>query len=141
MRLIAPPRIVRYNRRTELVMEAHESMKPVYSSSGEWVALDHEGNLYDTLGEWIGRMQGQDVYTIDGEYAGFASGDGRILRKRVRMQRQRHTVSSPPPKIRPPAYAPLAPLFRELPWNVIDVFEEEPQVFTYVSDLRPDWGD
>jgi len=34
---------------------------------------------------------------------------------------------------------PLAPLFAEQPWNLVDVFEEASEVFKYISDLRPDW--
>ncbi len=36
---------------------------------------------------------------------------------------------------------PLAYLFAELPWNLVNVFEEEPEVFKYVSELRPNWED
>jgi len=74
-------------------------------------------------------------------YAGFLSDDGRILRKRVRSQRPLRPVPPAPPKIRPPATMPLAYLFAELPWNLVNVFEEEPEVFKYVSELRPNWED
>jgi len=114
-------------------------MRPIYSTNGEWVALLHEGNLYDTRGEWIGWLQGKEVYTRDGIYAGVLWDDGRIVCERVRPRRPRIPVPRAPLKIRPPAIVPLAPLFAELPWRMIDVFEEEPEVFTYVSDLRPDW--
>ena len=114
-------------------------MKPIYSTNGEWVALLREGRLYDTRGDWIGWLEGRDVYTRDGEYAGFLSDDGRILRERVRRQRPRRPAPPTPPRIRPPAKVPLAPLFAEQPWNLVDVFEEAPEVFKYISDLRPDW--
>lgn len=114
-------------------------MQPIYSTNGEWVALLQEGRLYDTLGELIAWLDGRDVYTCDGMYAGFLSDDRRILRERIRRQRPLRPVPPAPPKIRPPASVPLAPLFSELPWNLVDVFEEEPEVFKYVSDLRPDW--
>jgi len=114
-------------------------MQPIYSTNGEWVALLHEGRLYDTRGELIAWLDGKDVYTCDGMYVGFLSDDRRILRERIRQQRPLRPVPPAPPKIRPPASVPLAPLFSELPWNLVDVFEEEPEVFKYVSDLRPDW--
>ncbi|MBL7064271.1 MAG: hypothetical protein ISS49_08730 [Anaerolineae bacterium] len=114
-------------------------MKPIYSTNGEWVALIREGHLYDTRGDWIGWLEGRDIYTRDGEYAGFLSHDGRILHERVRRQRPRRPAPPTPPRIRPPSKVPLAPLFAEQPWNLVDVFEEAPEVFKYISDLRPDW--
>ena len=116
-------------------------MKPIYSTAGEWVALldENAGYLYDTLGECIAWLDGKEVYTRDGEYVGFLSDDGRVLRERIRRQRPLRPVPGAPPKIRPPASVPLAPLFAELPWNQVDVFEEEPEIFKYISELRPDW--
>ncbi|MFQ6100551.1 MAG: 4-fold beta flower protein [Anaerolineae bacterium] len=114
-------------------------MRPIYSTNGEWVALLHEGYLYDTLGEWIAWLDSKEVYSRDGEYVGFLSDDWRILRERIRKQRPFRPAPPAPPKIRPPAKVSLAPLFAELPWNLVDVFEEEPEIFKYVSELRPDW--
>jgi len=114
-------------------------MQPIYSTNGAWVALLHESCLYDTRGEWIAWLDGKEVYTCDGVYAGFLSDDRRVLRERVRRRRPLCPVPLVSPKIRPPASVPLAPLFAELPWKLEDVFEEEPGVFKYVSDLRPDW--
>jgi len=116
-------------------------MKPIYSTNGEWVALLQEGHLYDTRGEWIGWLDGRDIYTRDGEYVGFLSDDGRVLRERIRRQRPLRPVPPAPPKIRPPATVPLPPMFAELPWKLVDVFEEEPDIFRYISELRPDWED
>lgn len=116
-------------------------MKHIYSTAGDWVALldDNRQHLYDTRGEWIAWLNGKEVYTRDGMYAGFLSDDGRVLRERIRKQRPLRPVPVAPTKIRPPASAPLPPYFAELPWNQVDVFEEEPEVFKYVSELRPDW--
>lgn len=116
-------------------------VQPIYSTNGEWVALLHEGNLYDTYGEWVGWIEGKDVYTRDGEYAGVLAGDGRILCERVRRQRPLRPVPPAPPKIRPPSRVPLAPFFAEIAWNQVDVFEEQPELFQRISDLRPDWED
>ena len=114
-------------------------MRPIYSTPGDWVALLDQGHLYDTRGEWIGWLHGNEIYTRDGIYAGMLAGDGRVLRERIRPQRPRRPAPTARRKVRPPATVPLAPLFAELPWRIIDVFEEEPEVFKYISDLRPDW--
>ena len=115
--------------------------KPIYATNGEWVALLQGGHLYDTYGEWVGWLDGTSVYTRDGEYAGFLSEDGRILCERVRRQRRLRSAPPAPAKIRPPARVPLAPLFAELPWRLVDVFDEEPDLFSHISELRPDWED
>ena len=116
-------------------------MKYIYSTAGDWVALldEGQGHIYDPGGEWIAWLDGKEIYTLDGVYAGFLSNDGRVLRERIRKQRPLQAAPRPSSKIRPPASAPLAPLFAELPWNQVDVFEEEPEVFRFVSELRPDW--
>jgi hypothetical protein len=101
-----------------------------------------EGNyLYDTYGEWAGWVEGKDAYTRDGEYAGFLSNDGRLLRERVRRRRAIRPAPPPPPKLKPPSKVPLAPMFSELPWNQVDVFEENPDFFRHISELKPDWED
>jgi hypothetical protein len=114
-------------------------MKPIYSTSGEWVALLEGKYLHDTYGEWVGWLDGRDVYTRDGEYAGFLSSDGRILRERVRRGRGVRAAPPAPPKIKIPAKVPLSPMFSELPWKLVDVFEENPELFRHISELRPDW--
>lgn len=114
-------------------------MRPIYATNGEWVAFVHGGFLYDTCGEWVGWLEGRDVYTRDGEYVGVVSEDGRILRKRVRWRRPLRTPPPAPTKVRPPAMVPLAPMFAELPWGVVDVFMEDPDIFRHISELKPDW--
>jgi len=116
-------------------------MKPIYCTNGEWVALVKGMYIYDTRGEWIAWLDGKDVYTHDGFYAGFLSDDNRILRHRIRKNRQRRVCPEAPARLRPPASVALAPLFAELPWHIIDCFAEEPEVFTHISDLHPDWGE
>jgi hypothetical protein len=37
-----------------------------------------------------------------------------------------------------PSHFPLAPLFKQLPFSILDVFEAFPERFRFVSDLRPD---
>ena len=114
-------------------------MKPIYSTSGDWVALLEHIYIYDTLGEWIAWLDGKDVFNRDGAYVGYLSDDGRVLRPRVRVRPPLRTAPQIPFKVRPPSSVPLAPMFSELPWNIVDVFEEEPEVFKFVSEQRPDW--
>jgi hypothetical protein len=118
-------------------------VKYIYSTAGDWVALldDDEKYLYDTRGECIAWLDGKEVYTLDGMYAGMLSQDGRIVRERVRRQRPLRPVPPIPPRIKTRARAPLPPYFAELPWNQVDVFDKDPDVFRYVSELRPDWED
>lgn len=116
-------------------------MQVIYATNGEWVALVDQGNLYDTMGEWIGWLDGKDVYTRDGEYAGYLSNDRRILGERIRKQLPLRPAPPAPPKIRPPASVPLPPMFSELPWHLVDVFDERPETFKFVSEVRPDWED
>ncbi len=105
------------------------------------MAILFEGSLFDTLGEWIGWLDGDDVYALDGEYVGYLSEDGRLLRPRVLPYRQRRRPPLQQPRFQPPAGVPLPPLFRELSFDTVDVFEESPAVFGLVSDLRPDAGE
>jgi hypothetical protein len=116
-------------------------MRPIYASNGEWVALLAAPYLFDTCGEWIGWLVDREVYSLDGLYVGQLTQDGRIVRPRVRPSRPQRPRPPAPPRVHPPATVPLAPMFAELPWRLLDVFEEEPEVFRFVSDLRPDWED
>ncbi len=112
---------------------------PIYRSDGEWIALLQGHYLYDTRGDWIGLLEGQDVFSRDGEYVGYLSDDRRILRRRIRQQRPLRTPPPVPPPVQVPSKVPLAPLFAELPWQIVDLFEEDPHIFDFISDLRPDW--
>jgi hypothetical protein len=116
-------------------------MKPIYTTNGEWVAMLEGSYLYDTYGEWVGWLDGKDIYTRDGEYAGFLSTDARILRDRIRRQRQIRPAPPVAPKIKIPSKVPLAPMFSELPWNLVDIFDEDPDIFKHISELKPDWED
>lgn len=113
----------------------------IYRSDGEWVAVLYEGNLFDTRGDWIGWLDGQDVYTLGGEYAGYVSRDGRVLRRRVLPYVKRRRVPEREPVYKHPKSIPLPPLFAELGYETIDVFEFDPNMFVLISDLRPDAGE
>ncbi len=115
-------------------------MEPIYRSDGQVVALVHRGNLHNVDGEWIGFLLGAEVYGATGEYIGYLSDDRRLLRSRRPPQQLPVTPpESWPPRLRGiPERFPLARLFRQLPFGLIDVFEEFPDRFKYVSELRPD---
>ncbi len=115
--------------------------KPIYRTNGMWVALVQAGHLYDTTGEWIGWLDGDDVYTIEGNYAGYISQDGRLLRQRVSRDRKSRRPSTQQPRIQPPHTVPLAPLFAELDFSTIGVFEEHPDIFGLPNERRPGSGE
>jgi len=115
-------------------------MKPIYRSDGVVAALVHHGHLYNADGDWIGFLQGPEVYDVTGNYLGYLSSDQRLLRKRSAPHRER---ISPPSTKMPrlqgvPAHLPLPPLFSQLGYGTIDIFEEYPDKFGFVSDLKPD---
>ena len=114
-------------------------MEPIYRTDGAWVGVFTEGHVFSREADWVGFVIGRQVFDPAGEYLGFLSDDRRLLRKRV--------LSDPPPKREPPdepvrpripASMPLAPLLRELPYHIIDVFEEYEEQLMYISETRPD---
>ena len=117
-------------------------MKPffVYNTSGDWVATRAGEHLWDPTGQWVGWVEGNDVYKRDGEWIGELSRDGRILRKRTAVHRPLRTdIPSPPNKPDDlPGRAPPPPLISELTFSIVDVTEEDPELFKRISDLRPD---
>jgi hypothetical protein len=115
--------------------------KPVYRTDGQWMAVLYEGNLFDTMGEWVGWLDGNDVYTLDGEYIGFMSGDGRLLRQRVLPYHKRRNPPTQTPPFKPLQTVPLPPMFPELDFSIVDVFEEQPNILALIHELRPDAGE
>ncbi len=113
----------------------------IYRTSGDWMATLYEGNLFDPDGEWVAWLDGDDVYTLDGEYVGYISRDGRLLRKRVLPYRKHRRPPTRRPPFKAPKTIPLPPMFAELPYDTIDVFEENPDLFATISELRPDAGE
>jgi hypothetical protein len=114
-------------------------MEMIYRTDGEWVAVYHEGHLFTVSGDWLGFVDGRQVFDTSGEYLGFLSDDRRLLRRRrVRTHPPRQEPPPRPERPRLPATAPLPPLFRSLPFNIVDVFEEEGDSIFYISDTRPD---
>jgi hypothetical protein len=114
-------------------------MVPIYRSDGEWVAVYINGHVLNVDGEWIGFVVGREVYDPSGVYVGFLSDDRRLLRKRSLDREPPHYQPPPPPEraVLPPVM-PLAPLFRSLPYQILDVFEAFPEKLLFVSETRAD---
>jgi hypothetical protein len=112
---------------------------PIYRTDGDWVGIFYQGNVFNTDGEWLGFVVGREVFDPKGYYLAFLSDDQRMLRKRSVMGEPRY-VPPPPRPQRPniPTGAPLPPMFRALPYSLIDMFEEFPERFSYISETRPD---
>jgi len=114
-------------------------MEPIYRSDGAWVAVYVDGHLFTTDGDWVGFAIGREMFDPQGEYLGFLSDDRRLLRKRfVTETRLRKQPPLEPSTPRLPANMRLAPLMPELPFHIIDVFEEFADQLMYVSETRPD---
>ncbi|MCI0397310.1 MAG: hypothetical protein L0332_17515 [Chloroflexi bacterium] len=114
-------------------------MIPIYRTDGEWVAIYDKGHIFNVDGEWIGFVAGREVFDPGGQYLGFLSDDQRLLRKRSLSNEPPHRQPPPRPE-RPkmPINMPLAPLMRELPHQIIDMFDEYYDRLMYVSETRPD---
>jgi hypothetical protein len=115
--------------------------KPIYRTDGKWMAVLYAGNLFDTMGEWIAWSDENDVYSLEGEYIGFISEDGRLLRLRVPPHHKRRITPTERPTYKPLEIVPLPPMFAEISYSYIDVFEEEPEFFARIHELRPDAGE
>ena len=115
--------------------------KFIYRTDGQWMAMLYGQDLFDTLGEWIGWLEGKRVYKLDGEYVGDISQGGRLLRPRVLPRLARKRPPARRPHLRPPQRVPLPPLFAELGYDVVDVFQETPDIFSMVDELHPDAGE
>jgi len=113
-------------------------MIPIYRTDGEWVAVYEKGHIFDIDGEWIGKVVGREVYGPTGHYLGFLSDDKRLLRRRTRVRKPQIKVPDRPKRPRIPVSMPLAPLMRELPHHLIDLFEEYGKRLPFVTDLLPD---
>ena len=111
---------------------------PVYTTRGDVGGFLCYPYIYSMQGEWIGWVTAdQTVYSVHGHYVGKITKDPRIIRKRE----WGHNITplNPPPRpqpIRPPAHVPLAPQMSEVPLNMIDVFDEAPELMPPI-----DWGD
>ena len=101
---------------------------PIYTTSGDWVAMLVGRYIYDRDGHWIGWVDADSqVYSVHGDYAGWLARDFRVLRRRDTTQLYpRQTPPPPPPKIELPITAPLPPMMAELTYDTVDLFEDAP---------------
>jgi len=103
---------------------------PIYTSKGELGAFLVYPYVYNVSGEWIGWITPErDVISVIGHYVGYLNKDPRILRKRTMVSPPPRTMPYPTPQhLNLPAYAPLAPMLAELPYDVIDVLQDCPEL-------------
>ena len=105
----------------------------IYTTRGELEAYLAFPYIYNRLGEWIGWVTAERlVYSVYGLYVGYFSKDNRILRKQADSfgENPRKPPPTRPGRITIPAHAPLAPLMAELPFGVIDVLQDEPDLLS-----------
>jgi hypothetical protein len=102
---------------------------PIYTTLGDWSAMLVFPHIFDPTGEWIGWVSpDRKVFDVDGVFVGRLSDEPRILRRRIiDGELLRREVPPHPGRIRPPATVPLPPMMAELPFEIIDVLEEEPE--------------
>lgn len=108
-------------------------LTPVYNTRGDLDAFLLFPYIYNRTGEWIGWVTtDRKVYSVHGLYVGYYSKDNRILRKQSDAFGQEHRTppAAPSLHITIPAHAPLAPLMAELPFGVIDVLLEQPDLLS-----------
>ena len=110
-------------------VESKKRAIPIYTTPGDWGALLVFPYIFNQIGEWIGWVtENRQVFDVDGIYVGWLTDEPRVLRKRIiEGVLPRGKVPPPPNKIRPPATVPLPPMMAELPFEVIDVLDEEPE--------------
>ena len=109
--------------------ESRKKPIPIYTTPGDWSALLVFPHIYNSIGEWIGWVSpDRNVFDVDGVFVGWLSDEPRILRRRIiEGDLLRREVPPRPGRIRPPATVPLPPMMAELPFEIIDVLEEEPE--------------
>lgn len=115
---------------------------PIYTTSGDWMALLVFPYIFNTIGEWIGWVtKNQDVFDVHGVYVGWLSDEPRVLRKRIHDgPLPRKDPPATPRRVRPPATVPLPPMMAELPFEIVDVLEDEPDRLhtTDAGELKED---
>lgn len=112
------------------------AMIPIYSTRGDVETFLVYPHLYNRSGDWVGFVQpNREVYSVMGYYIGELSNDKRILRKRS-MDETKSRIKPPPApagRLISPATLPLPPMMRELPYSMIDVLEELPELLHTVG--------
>jgi len=122
---------------------ANLSLIPIYTTRGDVGAFLSYPYIYSRSGEWIGvATPKQEIYSVHGHYVGKITKEPRILRKMSDAydKPRRITTERPPERIQIPATVPLAPMMAELPFGMIDVLQDDPDLLPSVDfgDLRED---
>ncbi len=113
-----------------MAVKYEKQMIPIYSTPGDFSAMMIYPYLFNPQGEWIGWVaDDRSVFDVDGYYVGELINGPRIVKKRnYDKVADRRPQPCAPIGVKPPAVIPLAPLMAELPFNLIDVLDEEPQL-------------
>lgn len=123
-------------------MQVLQRLIPIYTTRGDFGAFLIYPYIYNRQGEWIGWVtQERQVYSVHGHYAGWLTNDPRILRKVSEgFSQPRRTPPPAPQPINSPASVPLAPLFPELTYGIIDVLQDDPDLLPSLDfgELRED---
>jgi len=119
-------------------MNNNKKLIPIYTTCGDVGGFLKYPYIFNPMGEWIGWVTAErTVFSVHGHYAGIMTDDPRILRKREwGHSNPRRDPPHPPEPVRIPAQSPLPPQMAEVPLNMIDVFDEAPELLPPV-----DWGD
>ena len=121
---------------------SHQKVIPLYASNGDVEVFLVFPYIYNRMGEWVGWVTPlYEVYSVLGIYVGYFSKDKRILSKRNQLGTKIRLLPPPaPPKFRPPAHSPLAPMFYELMFGTVDILMDEPERLHTIDsgELKPD---
>ncbi len=103
---------------------------PIYTSRGEAEAFLAFPYIFNRSGEWTGwATPKREVYSVLGYYVGMLTDDARIVRKRSEDDKKPRLKPPPKPgKLAAPASIPLAPLMQDLPYSLIDILQDEPEL-------------
>ncbi len=102
---------------------------PIFSSRGDAEAFLVYPYLFNRLGEWIGFVTPQrEVYSVLGYYVGHLTNDPRIFRKRSLGEHPRLKPPATPARIRIPSSNPLPKMMSDVPFEMIDVLQDEPEL-------------
>jgi hypothetical protein len=116
-------------------MVSQSAMIPIYTTRGDLGAFLAYPYLYNSAGEWIGWVTPErEVYSVYGGYVGWLGSGPRILRKRAdSFGKGSRSISNPAHNITPPAHVPLPPMMPELPMEIIDVLDEDPDLLPTID--------
>jgi hypothetical protein len=114
----------------------------IFTSRGDWGAFLIYPYLFNQTGEWIGwATREKEIFNLDGNYVGMISSDQRIVRKKsLEIIPAKRAVPKPPSKPRIPASIPLPPQMADIPFDLLDVLEDLPDLLHTMDsgEFKPD---